>query len=560
MNFKRFQKEPRLKTQAYQLRERGDYTQAAEAFAAYLKTHPKDLVAWIDLGHCLMQLERFEDATKAFAKVLEFEPRHVIALSNLGGALYRAGKPHDAKVILQYAIELDPKCLYAYVNLGGVFQALGDLQGNLDSALKAVSIEPTSALAFNNLGSALSELAMFKEAKHAYETAAILEPNQIDTLINLAALEARLGSPENSVKMYEKTISLIPEREKQRADAIRFFCSFEYLKMGNLSKGWDYYEGGFSPMVPLTGARSPKRNFSVPQWRGESLKKKRLLVWREQGLGDELLFGSCLPELESLDSEAIILETDKRLVDIFSRSFPNFFVREQSFLISTGRPAICDFDYHIPLGSLMRIFRPTIESFSRSKPYLIPSDTLMADFTKRLKPYRDRPLVGICWRSGKLSPVRNLSYSALEDWLPMLKSDKLHVVSLQYGDCESEIQEVEKSHGVKIIRWDDLDQKNQLDRVFSLIACLDLVISVNTAPLRMAASIGAPVLTVQGKSWTMMGSDSDRSLWFKNNIVLAPMHGSRFSERIPDLCSIAEGLTDLNAATDCVEIPNPPRL
>jgi Tfp pilus assembly protein PilF len=542
MRYPRAPQEPKLKTDAYRLRSKNDYPRAIEAFKAYVAKYPRDITAAIDLGHCHMQMEQFGEASKVYAKILEKDPKHVIALCNLGGSLYRDGKPKDAKAILEYALELDPKNLYAHINLGGVMQALGDQKGNLESALSAVSIEPRSALAFNNLGSALSELAMFHEAKHAYETAAMLEPNQVDTLINLAAVEARLGSSKQAVDMYEKTLSLLPAREKHRADAVKFYASFEYLKMGNLEKGWDYYEGGFSPMVPIAGARSPNRSFKAPKWNGEPLEGKRLLIWREQGLGDELLFGSCLHELQELNADQIIIECDHRLAPVLARSFPNYVVRPQSYYAQTRESTYNDFDFHLPIASLMKFFRRKIEDFERGGPYIVPNDELVQEFQTRLAPFKDKPLVGICWRSGKLSPVRNLSYTVLEDWLPILKCDKVRVISLQYGDAEAEIREVETKYGLEIIHFSDVNQRDELDKVFALMSCLDLVLSVNTAPLRMASAIGIPVLSVEGRSWTRLGHEEGKaSLWYGNNLLVEPDSSGRFDSRMAELLSILEG-------------------
>jgi hypothetical protein len=342
--------------------------------------------------------------------------------------------------------------------------------------------------------------------------------------------------------MYEKTLSLLPAREKHRADAVKFYASFEYLKMGNLEKGWDYYEGGFSPMVPIAGARSPNRSFKVPKWNGETLEGKRLLIWREQGLGDELLFGSCLHELQELNADQIIIECDHRLAPVFARSFPTYVVRSQSYFAQSRESTYNDFDFHLPIASLMKFFRRKVQDFERGGPYIIPNNELVEEFQTRLAPFKDKPLVGICWRSGKLSPVRNLSYTVLEDWLPILKCDKVRVVSLQYGDAEVEIQEIESKHGIEIIRLSDINQRDELDKVFALMSCLDLVISVNTAPLRMASAIGIPVLSVEGRGWTRLGdAEGKASLWFENNLLVEPDESGRFDSRMAELLSILEG-------------------
>jgi tetratricopeptide (TPR) repeat protein len=264
--------------QAVGLRDAGKLAEAATALRTYLIKAPNDREVALIYGDVLMRLERFDDAVKFYAKWIEKDTKDALMLSNLGAALLRQGKPADAKSILEYVLELDPKNIYARINLGGVYQSLGELNLALKNALEAVSIDPTRALTFNNLGSAFNDLAKFEEAKHAFETAVMLEPNQVDALVNLASAESKLGNSKEAFRRYEEVIRLLPKEAKHRREAIEFFASFEYLLNGDLENGWSYYEGGFSPLVPLAGARSPKRVFSVPRWRGENIKGKTLLV------------------------------------------------------------------------------------------------------------------------------------------------------------------------------------------------------------------------------------------------------------------------------------------
>ena len=491
---------PRAK--AYALRDAGRYTEAFEALRPLYESTPQDSLLALDFGHICMEVEQFDMATRVFAKILEMEPKNLVALSNLGGSLIRVGRLQDARAILEYVLELDPKNLHARINLGGVLQAAGEREANLHNALEAIAIEPTATLAFNNLGAAFSDMAMFSEAKHAYETAVMLDPNNLDALINLAASESRLGNAATSAEMYELVLTKLPIEAKHRADAIRFYAAFEYLKQGVLEKGWDYYEGGFSPLVPAAGARAPRREFRAPRWNGEHLQGKTLMVWREQGLGDELLFASCLHELEAVGGE-IIIECDNRLVETFTRSFPLFSVRPESH-----RALLEDFDFQIPIGSLMRLFRRRKEAFEKVNGYVRSDPQKIEKFRARLAPHAgtDR-LVGICWRSGKLDPVRNLGYTSLEEWSELLLSPGLKFVNLQYGHCEDELAAVEQNLGIQIVRWSDIDLKNDLDEVFALINCLDLVVSVQTAVLNMAAFSNVPTLAVKLGGWTKMGSE-----------------------------------------------------
>jgi Tfp pilus assembly protein PilF len=510
---------PTLRDQADQLRRAGHFARALEVYEAHLREQPDDYQALLDQGSVLMSLERFADAAQVYSKMVQIKPNETV-LSNLGAALIRLGRANEAKVVLDYALEINPKNINARINLGGVLQALGMHQENLQNALEAVSIDPTQPLAFNNLGSALFDLAKFPEAKHAFETAILLDSKNLDAQINIANIESKLGSPQASIEAYKKALSLLPPEAKQRAEAIRFYMSFEYLKQGILPEGWDCYEGGFSNLVPVAGARHPRRNFSVPRWNGEVLNGKTLLVWREQGLGDELLFATCLHELEALGGK-IIVECDRRLVETFTRSFPKYTVRAEAFLPEQAMQSpYKDFDLHVPFGSLMRYFRRDIKDFERSGAYIKTDPAKVAKFEERLAPYKeDYRLVGICWRSGKLDPVRNLGYTTLDEWGEVLQTPGFKFVNLQYGECEVELKEAEQKYGVEILRWPDLSLKDDLDDVFALMHCLDVVASVQTAVLVMGGSVGVPTVGVKAGGWTNF-TIQGRHAWFDKTTLV----------------------------------------
>lgn len=495
----------RLRQRAKKLRLSGDLLNAKIAYLNILKILPDDMAAQTDLGDIHMQLEDFTAASRVYARIIEKHPKNPVVQANLGGALLRLGKVAEARTVLEYALELDPQSIFARINLGGVLQSQGELRLALENALEAVSIDPTHPLAFNNMGSAFSDLAMFNEAKHAYETAAMLDPSSVDALINLAFSESKLGNCQGAIDSYEQVLAMLPPEAALRADAVRFFASFEYLSLGNFEKGWEYYEGGFSPMAPLSAARSPDRRFTVPKWSGEALLGKTLMVWGEQGVGDELNFGTVLPELLGLDGN-IIVEVDSRLVPIFQRSFPAFKVRSSQFDSETKKPHLEDYDQHIPFASLFKFYRKNIHQFSESGDFLIPNPDLTEEFRSRLAKKSGDFLIGVCWRSGLLSPTRNTGYFKIEEFAPLFHLKGLRIVNLQYGFLEEEIKNVEDLFGVTIERWPDIDYKNDLDKVFSIIDCLDLVVSVNSTPYAMAGSIGK-LTFIPGKdtSWESFG-------------------------------------------------------
>lgn len=484
----------RVLSGAKRARGKGDLHQARLLFEKYLRVFPNNSRASLDLAEIHMTLELFVEASKVYARLLEIEPKQPIVLSNLGGALLRQGLLDEAKAVLDYALELDPKNIYARINLGGVLQGKEMYKEALKNALEAVSIDPTHSLAFNNLGSAFSDLSMYHEAKHAFETAAMLDPVGIDALLNLAGSESKLGSPEAAVKIYDKVTSMLGPHERARADAVKFFACFEHQTLGNLEDYWDGYECGFSPMIPKSGARSPNRLFNVPKWDGSKVSNKKLLVWREQGVGDEILYASILPELESLGIE-VIFECDPRLVSVWRRSFPGFVVRETNFDGTSMRPFIEDFDLHLPICSLGSLFRRSAESFEQFQPFIIPRKDLLLEYKQKLDAVsKERPKVGLLWRSIKLTPSRVLGYTNPEDWAGILDRKDLCFVNLQYNLDESEKDSVKAKFGDALHIFDEIDLKDDFERTIALVANLDLVISPDTTMFEIAGSLGVRTL------------------------------------------------------------------
>jgi Flp pilus assembly protein TadD len=498
----------RLLAQAKKANSQGHLHKAKELYEKYVKVFPKNVSVNLDLGAIYMRLEKFEDAAELYARMLEGDAKQPIVLSNLGGALLRLGKLADARTMLEYCLELDPKNIYARINLGGVLQGQEEFKLALENALEAVSIDPTHALAFNNLGSAFSDLAMNAEAKHAFETASMLDSTSVDALINLAGSESKLLNPKGALAAYNKVLTMLGPHEKQRAEAIRFFACFEHQKLGNLEEFWDGYECGFSPMIPKTGARSPNRQFNVPKWDGQDRPGKVLLIWREQGVGDEILYSSIMPDLKKLQMK-IIFECDPRTVSVWQRSFPEFTVRQASFDSENLLPHYQDYDFHLPICSLGSIYRRATDSFQKFKPYLIPDPLLEIYYRDRLSTLANgRVKVGVLWRSIKLTPGRSLGYTAIEQWHEILKLKEFYFVSLQYNLHQSELEYINQNFKDSLMVFDEINLKDDFERTCALISNLDIVVSPNTTMFELSGALGVKTLLMWGGSQGAYGLKS----------------------------------------------------
>jgi len=412
-----------------------------------------------------------------------------------------------------------------------------DYNNSLKFALEVVSLDPVSSMAHNNLGLSLSEMGLNEQGYVAFETAYQLDNENVDAIQNMAFGAYNMGDIDKSIELNEHALKLVDKIGKRGSKArLKWHLSFAYLYTGNLKKGWEYYDEGFSEEIPESTRRGPNRNFSVPRWSGESLENKTILVWREQGLGDELRYGCCLPELISRAGK-VIVECDRRLCKVLQESMPEIVARPPLWDKITKKSLYkLDYDFHIPIASLPRYFRSTRESFLNVSDYIKPEPKL----TKEIKDHFDLKMksglkIGISWRSGVMDPTRNKFYLNLVEWSEILQLKNCHFVNLQYGDVESEITAAENALGVKIQRWPDLNLKDDLEAAFALMANVDLVISVGNAVASMAPLVGTETWQlIPSIHWVeLKGLDLPHYPWSKNLINFHPEPGCRIETVMP---------------------------
>lgn len=499
---------------ANRLHLKNDLAQAKEKYLKALNLSPDNsLILW-KLADICLGLNQFDHAAVYYSKLEILNPGDVSIINNFAHCLIKINAHDSAQKVLNTALEIDPNDISTHLNLTVLACAKFDYDQALFHAKNALLIAPNSAIAHNNLGSAFQKLGNDELAAYQYETAALIDPNYFDPKINLAGLLCKLGRVHEAIDLYE---NFLKRKDLNYESAIRIkqALAAEYLTIGNLDLGWKYYELGLHPIIDFETSRNIKRGFNVPRWKGENLENKTILVWGEQGIGDELLFLTCLPDLCKL-TKNIIVECQPRIVGEIARSFPEIKVRASSYNSNIGFTQIYkDFHLQIPMGSLPMIFRKKIEDFNNSGPYIIVDKNRAEEFENRLSLGKNTKIrVGICWRSGFQNAERDISYTKINEWLPIFKINSLEFINLQYGDCEEELKSVEDNFGIKVRRWDDLDLKNDFESSLALISRLDLVITAATAVHTMAAGVGVKTILMSSYGWTNLGTDYYP--WFPN--------------------------------------------
>jgi hypothetical protein len=279
------------------------------------------------------------------------------------------------------------------------------------------------------------------------------------------------------------------------------------LSQKEFQLGWDLYEWRFvNPKEPQA-----KLTTALPIWDAQNPSHRRVVIWAEQGVGDQILFGTILRNAK----ERIPLMTamlDQRLIPMFERSLPSV-----SFIPSNVPIKEDDFDAHFSMMSLGSMYRQNESDFLQTGiPYLIP-DLGRAEVLRRKLVCKDELLCGIFWKSrlGKIGLKKSLE---LTDLLPILKIPGLKFVNLQYGDTNEECRAFTKQTGVQIINCDEVDNFNDLEGHAALIHACDFLVGCSNSSAHLAGALGKKMYLAlaygHGTLWYWANELEGQSLWY----------------------------------------------
>ncbi|XDZ63000.1 tetratricopeptide repeat protein [Alphaproteobacteria bacterium LSUCC0396] len=440
-------------------------------------------------------------ANMIYEKIRKIDPDNVVALQ-LSGVLACQVQQYEASLSLfSRAIYLKPDYAEAYNNRGITFKNMGQFDDALANYSKAVSLKPDYAEPFNNRALVLVELDRFNEAMINYEQAISLNPESAEIYSNRALLLKELGRFDEAMADLNKAIALDPTYPEAHWNK-----ALQLLLFGEFEEGWPLCEWRWKTEQKHIGT---ELTTSKPRWSGEA--NKRVFLWAEQGIGDEIMYASLIPELAATSSK-LIVQCDERLIPLFKRSFVDGIEYR-----CRKSPALEDsYDCHIPMGSLPNIFRPSLDSFSKaSKAYLRCESERSQELRKTLLKGEAKTLIGISWNSS--SPIAGAHHRniTLSDMAQHLDGPNVKLVNLQYGDVSDEIAKLREDHGIEVAEVSEIDNRNDIDGLAALIMACDQIVSIDNATVHLAGALGANtrVLLPFNRSW-QWGLERSDSYWY----------------------------------------------
>jgi tetratricopeptide (TPR) repeat protein len=478
-------------------REMNEFSQAIESYDKSIQLNSSNWTTHINKANILVCLNKLKEAEDIYKMVLNSEPSNAPALVGLGNVMCQTFRHQVAKELLERAISIDPYSAQAYSNLANIYLIHDDYKNAEIFAKKAIANKRDFPEAISNLGLAMKGQGNFKEAIKLFESAISMKSDLVAAYSNLALTHKATGNIKEALKWYLSAIKV------NHNDIVSLYnAGLILLQLGEFKQGWTLYEKRWqTPNFDSTPLQTDK-----PRWDGSATSAK-LLLWPEQGIGDEVMFAAMLHQVKQIAPNLKVI-LDKRLIPLFERSFRDieFYSRKDPIPENL-------FDTHIPFGSLGQYFCNCDKDFNSIKPaYLVANTKQTSIIRSNLVKYGKR-ICGISWKSinKKHGPSRSINLLKL---LNLVGNEEVIYVNLQYGDTEADIEEIANT------KWDfistpDIDKFNDIDGLCSLIAACDYVVSIDNSTVHFAGALGIPttVLLPRDHDWRWTAHRT-QSLWY----------------------------------------------
>ena len=447
-----------------------------------LKIDDKNANTLNTLGLCFLQLQRYDEANKTLLKAIDLDNQNIVILNSLGRLNHELRKSKEAEIYFD----------------------------------KAFALNPNSFETLNNMAGFYVDEEKYQKAIYLYKKAEKLKPNNSILINNIAKTLMCLHNADEAEKYCRRAISL-----DQKNDEFKKILAFILLKKYDFKNAWLYFDGrlGLSDFANKNSTLKLVENKISNKI--ISNKNSKILVIREQGIGDEILYGTMYCDLLNEFSN-LVIECDERLIPLFKNSFKSHkdkFVKLGTHSLDTNK--IKNFNYIIYAGSLGRYFRNDLNSFSQS-PYM-----------KNFKNYKNSELdnilkktlglkIGISWKSlnNRYSSEKSLS---LEDFENIFNIKNSTIFNLQYGDVNEDLKNFTKKLDYKIITLKKLNLFNNFTGLANLLKKLDLFVTVSNSTAHLAGALGVKTILIKPAnhaSFHYWDYEDGKTPWYKSvNII-----------------------------------------
>ena len=514
-----------------------------------LKASPKEPNAVHFLGVAYHQLKDNSQAEKYLKEAVQLKPDDSQVHNHYGCALLTLDKLSEAEQAFRKSIELNSSNADAFFNLAQLIsrdkilkQSKNDEEREkiaseaVELLNKAVTLNPKQLEWKVKLAGVLLQA---RQEELAGKVLNFILQQKIDHP-EVYFLQSRIQSGGSAFQSLQKSLLLKPDAKsalnnfgfwnliaEKKFDALIWFRRAMISEPGDVEVQWNhalgllangYLENGWAAAKcrHLKPEMYIERLGLPPEWDGQQITNGTLFVFQEQGIGDELRFANCFEDLSKRLKTKCYIETDARLIPLFSRSFPELSFIEKlerevdNHVIVNYAAAVekLNATVHCPLGDLPLHFRPSINHFNFNDAYLVPDENERAYWREVFEKIGQELKIGFCWQTALPSKTYDSYFPDLHELGPIFALKNATFVNLQYTDCEQQLQAAENDFDITIFRPTNIDMFNELDRVAALISECDIVIGPMTAVISMAGAVGTKCYGLSlHPDWTCLGTD-----------------------------------------------------
>tara|TARA_E500000305_G_C4027679_1_gene242807 strand:+ start:4247 stop:5977 length:1731 start_codon:yes stop_codon:yes gene_type:complete len=444
-----------------------------------------------------------------FRRASKTEPLRADYWARQASCAIRLGQNAEALICLKQACMRAPTDSTHWEHLGTLLRRMTRRADAERAVRNGLLITPEAGRLWSSLSATRLEMDHVAAAMQYGRMATIAAPADSEAFGNLAQAFYRSGQIEAAISNGAQAMRLAPQNP-----TITFNLAIYLLANGDMARGWPLYEARLIPLRKMT------RNLPQLRWTpGISGPDIHLLVYAEQGLGDEVMFATCFPELQERlvrgELGSVTVECTDRLRPLFERSFPQFrfFDRirkqEQRLHPADYRMIVSErgCTHEIATGSIPKLFRPDQARFPDKLVILKPDPNKVEYWKRWLSSKGDGPWIGLSWRSRAKRDFEAVYYPGPGNLGPILDIPGASFVTLQYDEDVEELTRIEAENDVHILRPEGLDLTNDLDGVVALISALDAVVSPQNLVLSLAGALGKQGYTMPHiLNWVSLGA------------------------------------------------------
>ncbi len=401
-------------------------------------------------------------------------------------------EPDEAHALASEILNDDPDCAAA-LHIVAVIECRAGRHGMaLGMWERLAKLKPKKPEVWNNLGQTYGECQQQAKAREAYRRSLELRDDP-DVMANMAVAYNEDGQYQEGAKWARRAIAARPGHKNATAT-----LGFSKIALGDWS-GWKEY-------AACMGGKFRRGRDYAPMWDGKRVGS--LIVYGEQGLGDEVMYASCLADAQA-NADYVSLECDSRLEGLFARSFPGVEVHGTR---RSEKRWMHTFDAQIPCGGLPELYRPTPDACPKL-PYLVADPERRLQWRALFDSYA-KPVIGLAWTGGNKFTKRQLRRIALRDFAPLIESTDAVFVALQYSDAGQEIQ----AAGLPVRQFPWATLTDDYDDTAALVAELNHVVGIHTSVHHLAGAMGvsSTVLVPSKPTWNY--ATGTRLPWYASQV------------------------------------------